>query len=122
LAGQVQVLEGKGTADLGHLAVALGVGNDGGAQEFTPVRRGNGERALSARALATKAFRSGGRGKANRVSRCARPQAGQTEQAQSGTVKASSASAACSAYRAKKALDEAVDRDGPAASHGSEAS
>ncbi len=54
-------------------------------------------RAPSARALATKALRRGAGGKAKRVSRCTRPQAGHGELPQSGTVKASSASARGSA-------------------------
>ncbi len=81
LAGQFRVLEGEGAADR---AVALGVRDGGGAQEFVPVRCSDGERRQhdgpsAAQALATKAFRSGGGGKANRVSHCARPQAGQME-------------------------------------------
>jgi hypothetical protein len=101
LTGHVRVRKRMLAADAD---APLAAADNRGSQELVPRGRGNGESlrevqrrwrargAPSARALATKALRKGGGGKAKRVSRCSCAQCGHVEQAQSGTVNASSAS------------------------------
>ena len=84
------------------------VGDYGGLEQLVPVRGRDRERpdhdcsSAVGSGLSREGVDEGGGGKAKRVLRCKAPQAGHVEQAQLGTVKASSASARGSAERAKK--------------------
>ena len=99
-AGYICVREGVLTPDAD---VALAIAKDGGAEELVPGGGSDGEGGDDDGAhpvcagLGYKGVEEGGGGKAKRVSRCSRSQWGHREKAQSGTVKASSASAAGSA-------------------------